>query len=1536
MMFSKVFHIRKQITSVNILIGLFWISVFSLGIISELNIYPPPPLNGNLEVISSPNIPKLMSDTPISHNKSLTNPIISTGKKLMISSDQKSNMTVTSQNLSPVTHPLFQITGSYDVSIDNVSPEAMEINATNMVFELNFTIQNGQGQDKTAFRNITISNSSFSLPPITTWEAWTPVVGTDEFSLTFILNETVLSQFSLGMYNLTFTTEVLGHTSSDRIEFPMKDLKVSDVQISPSEFNNKDEETQFFNITIQVTEDLQPVEFLAEDQDPKITLHSSLQVGIYGELNFIEFYKNGSTYPYGEFIFEVSLSESVARDPAFDDAVHTLVVSVISATGISDNGTADFEARGIVLLTKITEVTVGSNPPFDYGELTTNGSKHVEFRVNVNDSINVKLYIWDNSSQDYLEERRTIYYQDPNDPDDPTAVKVEDTYDNGTASIFLTANSYTPISEGYTVQFYVRGHKSSQEEDPSNITIFWDLLEFDFIYYDKQSQLSLYPEDYYGSYEDQKLITRGVDIGDWWVLNLSIQHKSDQSPAYGAQIRYRFASDPWEYETDGTDIDNKLNGMFTINHTSHISTSLLFECQIDNGSIIDPQGTYFVDKTYGPNTFNLTIIWTYLIIEMVPGEADQWLGTGQETNISLFTTWAHDNSAFSGTLNVFDDEKGTTRNIVMDNGIGFWPSLLKTKVGKYNFSVNTVNDPQFAITKFTNPQDLLPDQRNVKIVIIWDEVYFVFSERLDQSRIITIGDSLESCSFFTNYGDIRALYCYGRHYYNNEPFVGNASLVDRDTGDLHYTIFNAYGIGNYSLDRTDARRWVEFRILQIISEPNYDVKQVRRSMSNNATILWEKVRITLSANKVYSHGAQSDIIVSFQYEVSTQLDINPEDIEYTLKCSNGTVHENISWTYFSDYSFGLEIHWYNITEIFDYKTGLTGFEIYFDWLDDITEPEIGNLTIYWVDDKAPVILEFQSYDLGNGTILIIVDATDDAEEYQGSGVADVSLFDRENIKIPLDFISYLLSEEYGIYRYIFKYSYNQTDLDPYFKFEFGDTLSFFAKVTDHGTPNLPDDFDLPEQYSVESELMIIEADYDPYSPQFISQNGTFLIISYQTIEDSYNVRDGDVFITTRVQDHTWSGLSSNSVQLNITNIATQQSSSYQMKVDGEVDVRSELSFRWDGNLPVGETYRFTVTITDNAGNNKTLSSEMPIEDRIPPRIYDIDLNGSETDRTIKIEVKLIETGLGIDFVTVGLIKRNSIQWVNLTRQGGMGSQQPSEPGIEVYSALVTLDFDLMDVIIPPTYSIQVIVSDLTGNEKIYSLVDLQSIQGIQITVQMNPIIFHPVVLILGGLLLVTGIVIGIRITSKTVGYDIQKIISESERISREEMLIQMDEYALGVTINFFDQVQGPVPVIWEPPLLEDQQQVMLDLSDKSFSTLEFVTEETERSGIFDFSTGSYECTALGYSFAVVNPEARGGKENLTVVLLLRKEWGDNLLTFQDELLEKLREIREMVEKQQPSSQIELKARNLREFVSRLMLTFNKMYRKDQKLEYQEE
>ncbi|MFX0052097.1 MAG: hypothetical protein ACFE8U_12510, partial [Candidatus Hermodarchaeota archaeon] len=442
-----------------------------------------------------------------------------------------------------------------------------------------------------------------------------------------------------------------------------------------------------------------------------------------------------------------------------------------------------------------------------------------------------------------------------------------------------------------------------------------------------------------------------------------------------------------------------------------------------------------------------------------------------------------------------------------------------------------------------------------------------------------------------------------------------------------------------------------------------------------------------------------------------------------------------------------------------------------------------------------------------------------------------------------------------------------------------------------------------------------------------------------------DITDGAVIVTVHIQDRIWSGIDNTEsftfIQLLIIDLENDENFSKTMTIDDSSTDRSfrdVLQFNWMGNLTVGVTYQLTVIIMDIAGNTNTRTVEVTIEDHVAPRIESISITETD-DRKLKIEVTVIETGEGVDFVRVGILNSQGkiVQWINLSEQVIEGSGASVNQQANVYYATVSLPFELLDFISSKRYSIEVMVADREGNHKLYSSDELKAI-GLEIDGSFDPLVFHPIVLLVGAILLIFGIIVGIRITSKVEGYDMKRIFMEGEKIAREVILTQMDEYALGVTVNFFDQVQGPVPVIWEPALLEDQEQVMLDLSDKSFATLEFIgLEETERSGTFDFSTGSYECTALGYSFSIANPQARGGKENLTIVLLLRKEWGDNLLIFQDELTEKLREIRKMIETQQKPFLIEKKARELREFVSRIMLSFNKIYAGiDYELEHQEE
>lgn len=1432
--------------------------------------------------------------------------------------------------------PTFKINNQYDVSITDYYPKAMEINASHMIIMLNFTIGNAPwfGAPEEVIQNLTLKQSATSdtyLILNDSYLSWTPLPD-DKYSLLFELNDTVLSKLDLGDHDLYIFTSVYGHNSFDSVPLPMIDLKITISEVIPPQFNNLLDTDQFFSITISAQEfdgsQTNFVEYLpkifnefANNINPNITIISTTSPGASVQLNFIGFIGTNST---GEWVVNASISGSIDLTP-FDDGLHNLSVRVTSPLGITDYGLIDyFEAKGQVLLVILDEIIVGSYPARKYTDLTNTSQDEVLLRVNIGETIILSYYIFDNGTQTNETSSLEIGYQDPNEPENRFAILFQTSTSDGTGSLPLSADEIT-TGEGYEVLLYVKGHRPSQQEHPSKITIRWDRLLYDYTYGDETD---------IGTKDVKNPKALGVDINHKWSLNLSIVYESDRTPAAGAQISYRISEPGWQ------DLfDNDLDGTFSIYHTHNLPEFVSFECNIISGSPIDPQGYLFVNKTADAASFSLTIVWSYIIVEMIPSEADARIGTSNSLNLSLNAYWAHNYSNFNGNIIAKDEESAVQKKIIMEDGEGIWLGLVKTGSSSYRYSIVRIEDDSYGITEFTNITGFQP----VFVDIVWDDIIFTFSDSYDPEKDV-ISQDWGVRLFFTNFGEDTTLYCHAYHTYDNASFNGTGILYDFTNRTSLYPLYFENGVANWTGDRTSAYKPVRFRVLRIASDPSYGILAIRTSDSNDIRIVWDKIIITLLANQTYSHGSWVDVSVLLEYEVlksipadiaeyvDFEIPIDPTKVRYDLLLENGSVHENISWKQFSAFSLSTAALWFNVTDMIDIATGLTKFKQWYQWLDlPETEPEEGLLEIFWIDDQRPTILELLSYDLGNGTILIIIDATDNSETWIGTGINSVQLFDARpsvDLYFPLEPTHIQLDSD--VHRFIFTYHYNQlmegaewVDNKDFFQFVFNEELLFRINITDNGRRVFPEFLGpLRNPQRLETGTFTITADYDPFKPQFIEQEGKKINMTYLTVynsKDPTGLREGTINVTAIVRDSTWSGLNENSVQIIIIN-QNNQTQIISMDLIGDLeDERDELWFTWQGNLTVFGMYHFNFTVTDNAGNTNSYWVEEEIEDYVAPRILDID-HIITPDRKIELLVVVEEAGLGVDYITIQI----GSQEINLTRSGGSGAQPNSLS--ETYSVVIPTKIEPDNIITPKSYKISIIVADKAGNIGNYSWEELKDIWRVDSDLQLPPIIFNPYILLIIGIVLVVMIVVGIRITSKTVGYDMNKILSESEKISREVILTQMDEFALGVTVNFFDQVQGPVPVIWEPPLLEDQEQIMLDLSDKSFSTLEFVgLEETERSGTFDFSTGSYECTALGYSFAIANPEARGGKENLTVVLLLRKEWGDHLLVFQDELLEQIRELREMIEGEKASSEIAKKARELREFVSRLMISFNKLY-----------
>ncbi|MHA1931781.1 MAG: hypothetical protein ACW96X_04520, partial [Promethearchaeota archaeon] len=1329
-----------------------------------------------------------------------------------------------------------------------------------------------------------------------------------------------LAGIDFGVHTLTLYSNVAGFSSSDSIPLPMRDVWVG-VSVSPPEFNNKLDSIQFFTIDLELRNYTSSASYTVistipsqNGTNPRAIVQSGTEQG---PLQFEGFISNNTSQ--GRYSLNYSLPVSLAQ--SFEDGDHELLISVTTVEKTMGNTTTQFSAKGTIYRVDLEEIQVESYSTLDYDQLVSSSQDDVKLRLNVNDSVTITFRIFDMDQGTNSTRVHSVGFQDPKKPEDPAALLHKDTDTAGVGSITLFANETTP-QNGYTLLFFVRGHRTFQEsEAPSNITIFWDLLIFEYIYSDSFDEGSnLIP--------NQKAL--GLDVNSSWQFELRLKYASDGTSAIGGNISYRFGGGTWTNLTDGLYGDLE-DGVFIIQYTHTSPNELLFECRIISGSKIDPQGSLFVTNTEASPIIDLSVTWTYLIVDIGSGDPDARLSTLSTTYIELTVVWAHNFSFFALPdelfLLVYDHFWKNSRPIQIVSGIGSYTGVVNIYDGKYRFSVIGVVDNIFGVSRFTNSTIIDIQDPQVQIDIIWESVLFSYSNAYNSSRAPE-NQSWGVDSFFANYGDNATLYIYGRHSYDDTPFNGTATLWAFELAESYIVNF-VNGIAIWTGNLTKEGFEISFSVMEISIDLDFGIESV--GTYDNVIISWDKIVVTLEANRIASHGTWIEVNVTYSYLIQGDVDVDPNNVSYTLHLSNGTIREQISWISFLDFSLYPTAHRYNITDVYDSKTGLNQEVVQFKWLDIDMDPEPGDLVVYWIDDQDPIIVELQSYDLGNGTIIIVVDVSDKSEQWIGSGIASVYLNYQKDNWVRFPGISTNFSLGQGVYRFYFRFSNNQlfndTDFsDDYFQFDFNDPLTFTLEITDTGSNQFPEILgDRRDANTFTTAPFTITTNYDPFNPTFISTNGEDITYIFPELADVLldkpSITDGDIIISVEIQDNVWSGIDRENIRLSLTNLDSNETLGYSM-IDNSPSLskREVLRFSWSGPLDVGNIYRITVIIQDNAGNTNFRTIEVHIEDHVAPRIELIEIVSND-DREFKISIYLNETGFGVDLVQVAIMDGNkTIKWVNLTKQSGAEITD-----LDMYYGEVTIPFDILDFLLSNSYSIEVNVTDRANNHKRYRNNELKDLQ-LDFNENLNPVVLHPYVLFTGLILLISAILVGIRVTSRTEGYDMSKIFSEGEKIPREVILTQMDEYALGVTINFFDQVQGPVPVIWEPALLEDQQQVMLDLSDKSFSTLEFIgLDETERSGTFDFSTGSYECTALGYSFAVDNPQARGGKENLTVVLLLRKEWGDNLLVFQDELTEKLREIREMIETQKEPTLIEKKARELREYVSRIMLSFNKIY-----------
>lgn len=179
-----------------------------------------------------------------------------------------------------------------------------------------------------------------------------------------------------------------------------------------------------------------------------------------------------------------------------------------------------------------------------------------------------------------------------------------------------------------------------------------------------------------------------------------------------------------------------------------------------------------------------------------------------------------------------------------------------------------------------------------------------------------------------------------------------------------------------------------------------------------------------------------------------------------------------------------------------------------------------------------------------------------------------------------------------------------------------------------------------------------------------------------------------------------------------------------------------------------------------------------------------------------------------------------------------------------------------------------------------------------------------------------------------IGLDKDLVIKTIEEISELEVSNTIDNYIIGIVLSFFDQNDGPIPLVVEPPLLKGKIFELIKISDRSFSTTGFIKKfdvETSVSFEFEFEDGEYIKT-LTYGFSLPHPEARGSMENFTFNVLVIPEIFPLVIQFSEYFASRIKKIHHLMEKRADQKEIIYEEIvKFRQFITAIILSYEKIY-----------
>ena len=207
------------------------------------------------------------------------------------------------------------------------------------------------------------------------------------------------------------------------------------------------------------------------------------------------------------------------------------------------------------------------------------------------------------------------------------------------------------------------------------------------------------------------------------------------------------------------------------------------------------------------------------------------------------------------------------------------------------------------------------------------------------------------------------------------------------------------------------------------------------------------------------------------------------------------------------------------------------------------------------------------------------------------------------------------------------------------------------------------------------------------------------------------------------------------------------------------------------------------------------------------------------------------------------------------------------------------------------------------------------------------------VLLIAGIavfLVIIGSIIYVRFIRKPelVGLDKELVITKSKEIADSDAINALDTHTIGIVTSFFDQRHGPIPIIVIPEILNDNFAKLVEMSDRSFSVTGFSDDfEIEVPSGYDFVLAQgTRISVLTYGFSLERPEARGGKENITINFLVHKDLFPLVNQFVPEIQKEVHQTHIMMDKEpKEKEKIRKSVFDLRKFLSKVILAYQEIY-----------